>query len=111
MSTHLKETGYTEYKYRKQMYLLRLDYETVQNEKEKLIEKYKKFYAMEMETLYKGLLKHYSIRLADNLSDGEKQDIYGKIFKALEKYISDILEIVYILLNLLLFYSFCFKVT
>ena len=93
MITHLKETGYTEYKYRKQMYLLRLDYETVQNEKEKLIEKYKKFYAMEMETLYKGLLKHYSIRLADNLSDGEKQDIYGKIFKALEKYISDILPI------------------
>ena len=91
MVTHLKETGYTEYKYRKQMYLLRLDYETVKNEKEKLLEKYKRFYSMEMEILYKGLLKHYSIRLADNLNDGEKQDIYNKIFKTLENYISSIL--------------------
>jgi len=93
MITHLKETGYTEYKYKKQMYLMRLDYETVSNEKEKILEKYKRFYGMEMETLYKGLLKHYSIRLADNLSDGEKQEIYGKIFKVLEEYISSVLPI------------------
>ena len=93
MITHLKETGYTEYKYKKQMYLMRLDYETVSNEKTKILEKYKKFYAAEMEILYKGLLKHYSIRLADNLSDGEKQEIYNKIFKTLEEYISNILPI------------------
>ena len=79
MITHLKETGYTEYKYRKQMYLMRLDYETVSNEKTKILNKYKKFYGMEMEVLYKGLLKHYSIRLADNLPDGERQEIYNKI--------------------------------
>lgn len=91
--THLKETGYTEYKYKKQMYLMRLDYETVSNEKTKILEKYKKFYAAEMEILYKGLLKHYSIRLADNISDGEKQEIYNKIFKTLEEYISNILPI------------------
>lgn len=93
MITHLKETGYTEYKYRKQMYLLRLDYETVANEKTKILDRYKKFYAMEMEVLYKGILKHYSIRLAENLSDGEKQDIYNKIFKTLENYISNILPL------------------
>ena len=93
MITHLKETGYTEYKYRKQIYLMRLDYETVSNEKTKILDKYKKFYGMEMEALYKGLLKHYSIRLADNLSDGEKQEIYNKIFKTLEEYISNILPI------------------
>ena len=93
MITHLKETGYTEYKYKKQMYLMRLDYETVSNEKTKILEKYKKFYAAEMEILYKGLLKHYSIRLADNISDGEKQEIYNKIFKTLEEYISNILPI------------------
>lgn len=93
MITHLKETGYTEYKYRKQMYLLRLDYETVANEKTKILDRYKKFYAMEMEILYKGILKHYSIRLAENLSDGEKQDIYNKIFKTLENYISNILPL------------------
>ena len=91
MITHLKETGYTEYKYKKQMYLMRLDYETVSNEKTKILEKYKKFYAAEI--LYKGLLKHYSIRLADNISDGEKQEIYNKIFKTLEEYISNILPI------------------
>lgn len=93
MITHLKETGYTEYKYKKQMYLLRLDYETVSNEKTKIFDKYKRFYGMEMEVLYKGLLKHYSIRLADNISDGEKQEIYGKIFKTLEEYISNVLPI------------------
>lgn len=91
--THLKESGYTEYKYRKQMYLLRLDYETVLMNKTKILEKYKKFYAMEMEMLYKGILKHYSIRLADNLGDGEKQEVFGKIFKTLEDYISNILPI------------------
>ena len=93
MITHLKETGYTEYKYKKQIYLMRLDYETVALEKEKLFNRYKKFYGMEMEILYKGLLKHYSIRLADNLPDAEKQEIYNKIFKTLEEYISNVLPI------------------
>lgn len=72
---------------------MRLDYETVTNDKAKLLEKYKRFYTMEMETLYKGLLKHYSIRIADNISDGEKQEVYNKIFKTLEEYISGILPI------------------
>ena len=75
------------------MYLMRLDYETVSTEKAKIFEKYKKFYGMEMETLYKGLLKHYSIRLSDNLEDSQKQEIYGKIFKTLEEYISNVLPI------------------
>ena len=91
--THLKESGYTEYKYKKQIYLIGLDYQNVLNEKEKIIERYKKFYAEESENLYKGLLKHYSIRLADNITDGEKQEIYNKIFKTLEEYISNILPI------------------
>ncbi len=91
--THLKETGYTEYKYKKQIYLIGLDYQNVLNEKEKIIERYKKFYVSEAEILYKGLLKHYSIRLADNITDGEKQEIYNKIFKTLEEYISNILPI------------------
>ena len=93
MITHLKESGYTEYKYKKQIYLIGLDYQNVLNEKEKTISRYKKFYATEAETLYKGLLKHYSIRLADNITDGEKQEIYNKIFKTLEEYISNILPI------------------
>lgn len=93
MITHLKETEYTEYKYKKQIYLIGLDYQNVLNEKEKLVERYKKFYTAETEILYKGLLKHFSIKLADNITDGEKQDVYNKIFKALEEYISNILPI------------------
>lgn len=91
--THLKESGYTEYKYKKQIYLIGLDYQNVLNDKEKLLERYKKFYVMQTESLYKGLLKHFSIRLADNITDGEKQEIYNKIFKTLEEYISNILPI------------------
>ena len=99
MITHLKEINYTEYKYKKQIYLIGLDYQNVLEEKEKLITRYKKFYCMEAETLYKGLLKHYSIRLADNITDGEKQEIYNKIFKTLEEYISNILPIKFELEN------------
>lgn len=91
--THLKETSYAEYKYKKQIYLIGLDYQNVLNDKEKLIERYKKFYCTEVENLYKGLLKNYSIRLAENISDAEKQEIYNKIFKALEEYISNVLPI------------------
>lgn len=79
---HLKETQYLEYKYRKQKYLLELDYETIQAQnKEKLFERYKKFYSDKMETLYKGILKNYSIQLADNSGTEEaKTQIYNNIF-------------------------------
>ena len=91
---HLKETEYLEYKYKKQMYLLNLDYETVENlNKPVLLEKYKILYASQMESLYKGLLKHYSIKLADNLTPGAKEEIYNKIFYTLEEYIENILPL------------------
>ena len=55
---HLKESQYLEYKYRKQKYLLELDYESILTQnKEKIINRYKKFYATKMEELYKGILK------------------------------------------------------
>ncbi len=91
---HLKENDYTEYKYRKQKYLLELDYQSVlDSEKEKLIEKYKKFYCYKMENIYKGILKYYSIRLADNLTLVAKDEIYNKIFATLEEYIVNILPL------------------
>ena len=91
---HLKETEYLEYKYKKQMYLLNLDYETVDNlNKPALSEKYKILYSYQMESLYKGLLKHYSIKLADNLTPGAKEEIYNKIFYTLEEYIENILPL------------------
>ena len=46
-----------------------------------------------MEALYKKLLKNYSIKLSENLTDKEKNEIYEKIFTAVEEYITDILPI------------------
>jgi hypothetical protein len=48
-----------------------------------------------MESLYKGLLKNYSIQLADTLSSKEEDSnvTYNKIFTTLESYISEILPI------------------
>ena len=92
---HLKESQYLEYKYRKQKYLLELDYESILTQnKEKIINRYKKFYATKMEELYKGILKNYSIQLADNSGGIErKNQIYENIFATLEEYISNMLPI------------------
>ncbi len=91
---HLKETEYLEYKYKKQKYLLELDYETIKElEKPKLMEKYKPFYLTRMDSLYKGLLKHFSIKLADNLTYQNKEEVYTKIFQVLEEYITVILPL------------------
>jgi len=92
----LKEKQYLEYKYKKQEYLLKVDYESVSSmKKESVIEKYNKFYVSKMDSLYKGLLKHYSVQLADTFSGkiDSIDNIYDKIFGALETYISEILPI------------------
>ena len=92
--TSLKEKEYMVYKYRKQKYLLELDYQTVlETGKDKTVEKYKKFYCYKMENIYKGILKYYSIKLADNLTLVAKDEIYNKIFSTLEEYISNILPL------------------
>lgn len=94
MVIHLKEIEYLEYKYRKQIFLIQLDYDTVRElNKEKLIEKYETFYADRMESLYKKLLKNYSIKLSNNMEPREKEEIYNKIFSTVEEYIVDILPI------------------
>lgn len=92
--THIKETEYLEYKYKKQLYLINLDYETIKNmEKSKLRTRFEKFYCSKMESSYKGLLKHYSVQLADQLSYKDKSAIYDKIFVNLEEYITNVLPI------------------
>lgn len=94
--TSLKEKEYMDYKYRKQKYLLELDKETVDTSaKEKVQEKYNKFYVDKMDTLYKAILKNYSIKLADttNIYDSSKEWIYVKIFYTLEEYIQNILTL------------------
>ena len=92
----LKENEYVEYKFRKQKYLIELDYETVKNlNKEKIEEKYNKFYIQKMDWLYKGILKNYSIKLADTMKiyDSTKEWVYIKIFNTLEEYIKEILPL------------------
>ena len=94
--TSLKENEYIEYKYRKQKYLIDLDYEGIKaNGKEKIIEKYNKFYISKMDSLYKSILKNYSIKVADttNIYDTAKEWVYTKIFYTLEDYIQNILAL------------------
>lgn len=94
--TSLKENEYMEYKYRKQKYLLELDYENVNKSgKEKTIQKYNTFYLYKMDAIYKAILKNYSIKLADstNIYDSSKEWIYTKIFYTLEDYIENVLSI------------------
>lgn len=94
MIISIKQKEYVEYKYRKQKYLLELDFEDIkENAKEKVVARYKSFYLYKMEALYKGLLKHYSIKLADNLNYAEKEEIYNKIFGTLEEYINKVLPV------------------
>ncbi len=94
--TSLKESEYIEYKYRKQKYLIELDHQGIKVDgKEKIVERYNAFYLSKMDTLYKAILKNYSIKIADNTSnyDASKEWIYTKIFYTLEEYIQNILSL------------------
>lgn len=93
---HLKDKEYLEYKYRKQKFLIELDYDGIENNrKEKLLEKYKPIYVEKMDGLYKGILKNYSIKLADGIKGkvSNKVEIYRNIFTTLEEYIKNILSL------------------
>ncbi len=94
--TNLKEKYYLEYKYRKQKYLMELDYENVKTSgKEKSVQKFNNFYIEKMDILYKGILKNYSVQLVDNVktSASDKIDIYDKIFETVEEYVLNILTL------------------
>ena len=93
---HLKETEYLEYKYRKQKFLLELDFENFKSTgKEKLVEKYKSLYVEKMDALYKGIIKNYSIKLADGIraQSSGLVHLYKSIFETLEEYIKRIVPI------------------
>ncbi len=89
---HLKETEYAEYKSRKQKFLLDLDYDTIINGgKEKLIGRYQKLYLEKNDSLYKSILKNYSVKLAEkNLN---KIELYKNIFMTLDEYVKTILPL------------------
>ena len=91
---HLKETDEIEYKYKKQQYLLNLDYSSLKElGKEKNLEEFTKVYLYEMEQLYKGLLKHYSIVLPEQKLPVDKENLYNKIFDTLEEYVLNIVPL------------------
>ena len=92
----LKDSEYLEYKYRKQKFLLELDYESVQSSgKEKNLERYQGMYIEKIDGLYKGILKNYSVKLADGQREKrcENVEIYKNIFSTLEEYIRNVLPI------------------
>ena len=94
--TSLKEKEFMEYKYRKQKYLIELDYESLKiSSKDKVLNRYNKFYISKMDSLFKAILQNYSIKLADttNIYDSSKDWIYTKIFYTLEEYIQNILTL------------------
>ena len=93
---HLKETEYLEYKYRKQKFLLELDFENFKSTgKDKLVEKYKNLYVEKMDVLYKGIIKNYSIKLADGIraQTNGLVHLYKSIFETLEEYIKKVVPI------------------
>lgn len=91
---HLKENDETEYKYKKQQYLLNLDINNIkENHKEKLYQDFISIYLYEMERLYKALLKNYSMKLSERLTPMEKEQVYNKIFDTLEEYVKDIIPL------------------
>ncbi len=93
---HLKETEYAEYKSRKQKFLLDLDYDTIINGgKEKLIGRYQKLYLEKNDSLYKSILKNYSVKLADGIKEKNLNQIelYKNIFMTLDEYVKTILPL------------------
>ncbi len=93
---HLKENEYLEYKYRKQKFLLELDFENVKiNGKEKVKQKFQEMYVSKVESLYKGIIKNYSVKLADieNTKSGNQVSLYRNIFSTLEEYIRNVLPL------------------
>lgn len=93
---HLKENEYLEYKYRKQKFLLELDFENVKlNGKEKIKQKFQNMYVSKVDGLYKGIIKNYSVKLSDieNSKSVNQVGIYRNIFSTLEEYIRNILPL------------------
>lgn len=91
---HIKDSDYTEYKNKKQKFLLELDFESVHaTGKQKVIKRYDTFYYDKIEVLYKNIIKQYSVRLLDNNTDNEKNELYNKICATIEEYVTSILPI------------------
>lgn len=94
--TNLKNTDYNEYKYRKQKYLIELDYESLKvSDKTKILNRYNGFYLSKMDVFYKGILKNYSVSLAESTkkAESDKNKVFYNIFTILDEYMKNIMPL------------------
>lgn len=94
--TNLKNTDYNEYKYRKQKYLIELDYESLKvSDKTKILNRYNGFYLSKMDVFYKGILKNYSVSLAESTkkAESDKNKVFYNIFTTLDEYMKNIMPL------------------
>lgn len=86
----LKGSEYCEYRYRIQLMLLHMDWETIIVTKSNtFIDKYKKFYVGVVTQLYKAMMRHYAIELTNATDNKEK--VFSKIYNLTEDYIVNFL--------------------
>lgn len=86
----LKGVEYCEYKYRRQMMLLSMDFENVLATKSAyFIEKYTRFYTNVVDGLYRGTMRHYAVKLTNQSED--KSLNFEKIYRLIEDYIKFVL--------------------
>ena len=90
-----KSEQYEEYKCKKQLFLLALDYKLLKASGKKIDEKYEEIFALKSTKIYRNLLKNYSVRLADNrlVNIEKKNSIYMEIFRCLAEYVKEILPL------------------
>ena len=96
MINNLKNTDYNEYKYRKQKYLIELDYESIKvSDKTKTLNRYSGFYLSKMDVFYKGILKNYSVSLAETTKKAEtdRNKVFYNIFTTLDEYMKNIMPL------------------
>lgn len=94
--TNLKNADYNEYKYRKQKYLIELDYESLKvSDKTKILNRYNGFYLSKMDVFYKGILKNYSVSLAESTkkAESDKNKLFYNIFTTLDEYMKNIMPL------------------
>ncbi len=86
----LKGTEYCEYKYKRQLMLLQMDWENMCSSKSGVaLEKYQKFYVNVTDQLYRGLMKHYAVKLTNQSED--KNPVFEKIYNLIDGYIKFVL--------------------
>lgn len=89
---HTKEEDLDEYKIKKQIYLLDLDYNLLKDSnKTSKIQEFMDVYLYKMEQFYKSLLKHYSMLLTEKNTEKKENSIYDSIFSTLGSYVEHII--------------------